>query len=78
MSNVIGNRDVIRNGVNGLICNSAREYANAICDIVNGKIDGVLISENASEDVEQNYNVELMAQQYDEIYTGSNVIKKYI
>ena len=78
VSNVIGNRDVIRNGVNGLICNSAREYANAICDIVNGKIDGVLISENASEDVEQNYNVELMAQQYDEIYTGSNVIKKYI
>ena len=74
VSNVIGNRDVIRNGVNGLICNSADEYADSIRDIINGKIDGISLSERASEDVEQNYNVDLMAQKYDEIYKkGSNL-----
>ncbi|WP_455667716.1 glycosyltransferase [Phocaeicola sp.] len=74
VSNVIGNRDVIRNGVNGLICNSANEYADSIRDIVNGKIDGISLSECASENVEQNYNVDLMAQKYDKIYNkGSNL-----
>lgn len=74
VSNVIGNRDVIRNGVNGLICNSADEYADSIRDIINGKIDGISLSERASEDVEQNYNVDLMVQKYDEIYKkGSNL-----
>lgn len=74
VSNVIGNRDVIRNGVNGLICNSASEYVDSIRDIVNGKIDGISLSERASGDVEQDYNVDLMAQKYDEIYKkGSNV-----
>lgn len=71
VSNVIGNRDVVRNGVNGLICNSANEYADSIRAIINRKIDGIALSERASEDVERNYNVDLMAQKYDEIYKES-------
>lgn len=77
VSNVIGNRDVIKNGVNGLICNSADEYADSIRDIINGKIDGILLSERASEDVEQNYNVDLMAQKYDEIYKKGSNLQNY-
>lgn len=75
VSDVIGNRDVIKNGVNGLICNSVNEYADSIRSIVNGKIDGIPLSEHASEDVKQNYNIDLMAQKYDEIYKGRSVAK---
>lgn len=75
VSNVIGNRDVIRNGVNGLICNSSSEYADSIRDIVNGKIDGISLSEHASEDVERNYSVDMMAQKYDEIYKDGSSVK---
>lgn len=75
VSNVIGNRDVIRNGINGLICNSANEYADSIRKIANGKINGIFLSERASEDVEQHYNIDLMAQKYDEIYKSGIAIK---
>lgn len=68
VSDVTGNRDVIKNGVNGLICNSADEYADSVRDIVNGNIDGILFSERASKDVEENYNIDLMSQKYNEIY----------
>lgn len=68
VSNVIGNRDVIKNGVNGFICNSAQDYANAINQVVEGIIDGVKLTENASSDVLQNYNVDLMASKYSNIY----------
>lgn len=68
VSNVIGNRDVIRTGENGLICNSAKEYADVIINISNGKIDGKQLSEIAHADVTKNYNVDLMAEKYSVIY----------
>ena len=68
VSDVIGNRDVIKNGVNGLICNSASEYADAIRKIVSGQIDGKKMSNVASYDIVKNYNIDLMAQKYSEIY----------
>ncbi|MCD7924362.1 MAG: glycosyltransferase [Bacteroides sp.] len=68
VSNVIGNRDVIHSGENGLICNSASDYADAIRKIANGEIDGRLLSEAAFEDVVNNYNIDLMAQKYSKIY----------
>lgn len=68
VSDVTGNRDVINNGVNGLICHSAAEYADSIRSIINGKMNGVSFSERASKDVEENYNIDLMAQKYSEIY----------
>lgn len=71
VSNVIGNRDVIKPGINGLICNDAQEYADAIRNIVLGNIDGSTLAENAYLDVVKHYNVDLMAQKYSQIYQAS-------
>lgn len=68
VSNVIGNRDVIHHGENGMICNSAKDYADTILKIANGEVDGRELAENASLDVAKNYNVDLMACKYSEIY----------
>ena len=71
-SNDIGNPShndgKIKNGVNGLICNLASEYADAIKKIVSGQIDGKKMSNVASYDIVKNYNIDLMAQKYSEIY----------
>lgn len=71
VSNVIGNRDVIKSGINGMICNSAEEYARVIKQAINGEINGNRLAENASKNVLENYNADLMAEKYDEIYTKS-------
>lgn len=68
VSDVIGNRDVIHNGENGLICHSAEEYAQAIRQLAEGKEEGQILSKAAHEDVKAHYNVDLMAQQYSRIY----------
>lgn len=77
VSDVIGNRDVIKNGINGLICHSANEYADLIRSIADGKVEGVLLAEHASNDIEEDYNIDLMAQKYDEIYKSCNAIKNH-
>lgn len=68
VSNVIGNRDVINHLKNGLICNNAKEYAQNINDVIHGKINGFDLAEQASTDVMNNYNVDIMAKQYSEEY----------
>ncbi len=68
VSDVIGNRDVIKSGVNGVICNEAQDYATMIRKIVDGEIDGVSLSEEAHRDVLQDYNADLMAEKYSAIY----------
>lgn len=71
VSNVIGNRDVIRTGINGYICETPEEYAARIQQIVDGNIDGQSLAENAHHDVLLNYNVDLMAQKYSQLYQAS-------
>lgn len=73
VSNVIGNRDVINHEGNGIICNTAEEYAEYITKIINKDIDGFTLAEKASKDVFEHYNVDLMAKQYYEIYNQDNV-----
>ena len=68
VSNVIGNRDVIRSGKNGFICDRPEEYATIIRRIIKGEINGTNIAEQASKDVENNYNAATMANKYSEIY----------
>lgn len=70
VSNVIGNRDVIKSGVNGFICNTAIEYAHILKQIANQELDSNIIKENAHEDIIQNYNVDLMAEKYSKIYNS--------
>ena len=71
VSNVIGNRDVIKSEVNGVICNTAIEYAENIHNILDGKIDGRSLAENAHQDVLYNYNADLMSEKYSRIYHES-------
>ena len=72
VSNVIGNRDVVRSGENGFICNEASEYAAIIRKTVAGELDGFAVAQKASGDVESNYNAETMADKYEKIYCQSS------
>ncbi|MCD8305563.1 MAG: glycosyltransferase [Prevotella sp.] len=73
VSDVIGNKDVIRDGDNGFICHDAKEYARRINDIICGRMDGKAITESASSDILVNYNVDLMAMEYSKIYENGNL-----
>lgn len=72
VSNVIGNRDVIQNGVNGFICGSHDEYVSMIRSVrgkdpkLEEKIPGMI--EHAYQDVLSTYNTKIMAQSYMKIY----------
>ena len=68
VSDAVGNRDVIRTGVNGFVCEAAADYAKVIKAITEGEINVEAIRRNAHEDVKRNYNAELMAEKYDKIY----------
>lgn len=70
VSNVIGNRDVIKSGFNGFICDTATEYAHILKQISNQSLDCNIIKENAHQDILQNYNVDLMAEKYNKIYNS--------
>ena len=75
VSDVIGNRDVIKSGTNGIICHTAQEYAEAIRKIILGDINGSQLAETAHQDVLQNYNADLMAEKYNKIYQSSMIEK---
>lgn len=68
VSDVVGNRDVIKNGVNGFICKTPLEYANTIKAIKNGDVDTKKIVANAYNDIITLYNTKVMAKQYKDIY----------
>lgn len=68
VTDVIGNRDVIVSKQNGMICHNAKEFADTITNIIENRLDGRLMAENASTDVKENYNEEIMVQNYDIIY----------
>ena len=68
VSNVIGNRDVIVHKRNGMICNTQEEYAKYIENIIEGRINGFKLAEQASQDVLQHYNVDIMASKYSNEY----------
>lgn len=58
VSNCIGNKDVIKNGENGFICNNAEEFSATLNKIKNMTEDELnKISATAKADVEKNYDV---------------------
>lgn len=65
VSDVIGNHDVIENGVNGYVCNTLNEYVKAI----NGDCG---LSKKAKQDVLTMYNTLSMAESYDIIYNDKS------
>lgn len=68
VSNSIGNRDVINNGVNGFIANTIDEYIKVINDVIDSKIDIDKIQNNEYTDIKDNYNFDIASKKYKELY----------
>lgn len=65
VSDVIGNRDVIHNGVNGYVCMKSEEFVHAICECRN-KVK--TLTDRTYQDILKMYNTKVMAAQYSSIY----------
>lgn len=68
VSNVIGNRDVIRNQQNGFVCDNLDDYKKVIEGILNDKYNLKEIANNAKADILDEYNIENMSKSYLELY----------
>lgn len=68
VNNVIGNRDVIYNGVNGFVCNSVEEFVFTITKMRDNKAQCYI--DKAYKDVYDLYNTKAQACRYSEIYFG--------
>lgn len=68
VSNVIGNRDVIKNGTNGFVCNSVDEYVRTIKCAKNNDMSRLV--EVAYQEILKCYNTKTMAEQYNKIYVA--------
>lgn len=68
VSNVIGNRDVIKNGTNGFVCNSVDEYVRAIKCAKNNDMSQLVVV--AYQEILKCYNTKTMADQYNKIYVA--------
>jgi glycosyltransferase involved in cell wall biosynthesis len=66
VSNVIGNRDVIRNGENGFICDEVSDYVHAISLAKSHDMSNM--TRSAYTDILNHYNTKVMADKYKEIY----------
>ena len=68
VSNVIGNRDVIKNGVNGFVCNNLEDFKMVINKIKNEEYEINSVSQKAKEDIIKEYNIKTMSEKYKNIY----------
>ena len=66
VSNIIGNNDVIKNGLNGFLCETAEEFAAIIEKLKNGTNDEYI--NQAHTDIIDCYNLDSMAESYGNIY----------
>lgn len=66
VSDVMGNRSVIRDGVNGYVCGTAEEYAKRICEAMEKFPDD--LPKAAYEDVLTTYNTETMKEKFVRFY----------
>ena len=68
VSNVMGNKSVIKNGINGYICNTPEEYASKIRESM--KKFPRELTENAYQDVIKIYNSDIMKEKYIKFYNS--------
>ena len=64
VSNAIGNRDVIRNGDNGYVCDNVEDFVHAIKEKKEAYIDRAYL------DLMSNYEIKFQARKYESIYRG--------
>lgn len=67
-SNISGNNNVIKNGINGFICETLDDYCNVINKIKNNEYNIEDITQNAQNDVMNEYNLDAMSDKYKKIY----------
>ena len=67
VSNVIGNRDVIQDGVNGYVADNIEDFFRIINDVITRR-DVENIKENARLDVVNEFNAEVMIEEYKREY----------
>ena len=72
VSDVIGNRDVIQNGINGFVCRNAGDFVFAICTAKDERSKHFV--EIAYDNILHHYNTKTMAEEYALIYTGGGVL----
>lgn len=72
VSNVIGNRDVIQNEVNGFICDELEEYESIINKIKNKNVNYKEIIRKVKNDIVKYYNIEEMCNKYKVLYKWEN------
>lgn len=72
VNDTIGNRDVIKNKENGLICGSLEDFVNAIklSTMPENKKDISRYKQNAYKDILDNYNISTMSNAYIELYNS--------
>ncbi len=66
VSDVVGNRDIVNNGVNGFICETAEEFAEVIKQL-EIRIDDKIIN-NAYETIVDHYNDGWLCERYKDLY----------
>ena len=67
VSDVVGNRDVIRNGENGFVCHKLEQYVAAIRKTTQDEVADSL-ARAALRDIEDEYNITVMARRYKAVY----------
>lgn len=77
VSNCIGNRDVIENGVNGFITNNLDEFSKVIEAIINEKVDVKKIQENAYYDILTKYDFSIVSKNYKRVYDSLGTAVDY-
>ncbi len=69
VSNVMGNKSVINNGVNGFVCDKAEDYAVRIKEAM--KLFPQNLCDQAVADVHNIYNTDAMAKKYVNFYNDA-------
>ena len=74
VSNVIGNKDVIRNGYNGFVCQNVQDFCQAIKSVLSS--DTQELTQHAYHDILNIYNTDVMSAAYNKIYQKAIKEKK--
>jgi len=67
-SNISGNNNVIKSGINGFICEELEDYCDIISKIKNNKVNTEDIIKNAKISIMTEYNLDVMSNKYKDIY----------
>lgn len=69
VSNVVGNRDVINDGKNGFVCNTADDFVEKIQYLLDNPHVRARMGEQGHQDIETYYTSQIMEQKFSEAYS---------